>query len=205
MPDDVIGLPDMLKTLGTVIATLVTVPLVAGAVDTQLVPLLVSRLPDVLGATNVGADAPLPRITLLAVRVVRLVPPLATGSVPVTPVVSGKPVRFVAVPLVGVPKIGVTRVGLVANTAEPVPVSSVRAPAKLAELNEPSSVALPVEIIAPVKLALVVTLPAVNPAAVPVMFVPIRADGVPRSGVTKVGEVLNTKLVEVVPVAPDAV
>ena len=98
-----------------------------------------------------------------------------------------------------------TSVGLVANTAEPLPVSSVKAPAKLAELNEPSSVALPVDVTAPVRLAFVVTFPAVNPAAVPVMFVPIRADGVPRSGVTKVGEVLNTKLVEVVPVAPAAV
>ena len=45
--------------------------------------MLVSTLPEVLGATKVGADAPLPRITLLAVRVVRLVPPLATASVPV--------------------------------------------------------------------------------------------------------------------------
>ena len=105
----------------------------------------------------------------------------------------------------GLPSAGVTNVGLVANTAEPVPVSSVKALAKLAELNEPSSVALPVDVTAPVKFAFVVTLPAVNPAAVPVMFVPIRADGVPRSGVTKVGEVLNTKLVEVVPVAPAAV
>ena len=123
------GLPDMLKTLGTVIATLVTVPLVAGAVDDQVVPSDVNTLPEVLGATNVGADAPLPRMTLLAVRVVKLVPPLATESVPVTPVVSGKPVALVKT----------------------------------------------------------------------------RADGVPRSGVTKVGEVLNTKLVEVVPVAPAAV
>ena len=79
MPDEVIGLPDMLKTLGTVIATLVTVPLVAGAADDQVVPLLVSTLPDELGATKVGADAPLPRMTLLAVRVARLVPPEATG------------------------------------------------------------------------------------------------------------------------------
>lgn len=31
------------------------------------------------------------------------VPPLATGKVPVTPVVRGKPVRLVAVPLDGVP------------------------------------------------------------------------------------------------------
>jgi hypothetical protein len=66
---------------------LTTVPLtvalglapVAGAVDCQVVPLLVSTLPVVLGATKVGADVPLPRITLLAVRVVRLVPPDATG------------------------------------------------------------------------------------------------------------------------------
>ena len=84
MPEDVIGLPETLRRLGTVAATLVTVPEVAGAVDDHVVPLLVSTLPDVLGATNVGADAPLPKMTLLAVRVVRLVPPLATGRVPLT-------------------------------------------------------------------------------------------------------------------------
>ena len=59
-------------------------PDAAGVVDCQVVPLLVSTLPLVLGATKVGADAPLPKMTLLAVKVVRLVPPLATGSVPVT-------------------------------------------------------------------------------------------------------------------------
>jgi hypothetical protein len=52
---------------------------------------------------------------------------------------------------------------------------------------------------APVKLALVVTLPAVKPEAVPVMFVPTKADGVPKAGVTKVGLVANTK--EPVPVS----
>ena len=41
------------------------------------------------------------------------VPPFSTGRVPVTPVVSGNPVRFVASPEAGVPKSGVTRVGLV--------------------------------------------------------------------------------------------
>ena len=58
--------------------------------------------------------------------VVTPVPPLATGNVPVTPVVSGSPVRLVATPDVGVPNIGVTRVGLVAltKTPEPVPVYS---------------------------------------------------------------------------------
>ena len=40
----------------------------------------------------------------------------------------GKPVALVSVALVGVPKMGVTKVGEVANTAEPVPVSSVKAP-----------------------------------------------------------------------------
>ena len=42
---------------------------------------------------------------------VRLVPPLAVGSVPVTPVVSGKPVAFVSVPLEGVPNTGAVIVG----------------------------------------------------------------------------------------------
>ena len=86
---------------------------------------------------------------------VEFVPPLATGSVPVTPVVSGKPVRFVATPEAGVPKIGVTSVGEVDNTTLPVPVSSVTAPEKLAEVNDPNEVALPEEVTAPVKLALV--------------------------------------------------
>ena len=84
MPDEVMGLPDTLNRVGTVIATLVTVPLVAGAVDDQVVPLDVNTLPEVLGATNKGVEVPLPKMTLFAVRVVRLVPPLATGNVPVT-------------------------------------------------------------------------------------------------------------------------
>jgi hypothetical protein len=66
-------------------------------------------------------------MTLLAVSVVKLVPPFATGKVPVTPVVSGKPVKFVATPLAGVPSTGAVNVGdaivgLVAKTFEPVPV-----------------------------------------------------------------------------------
>jgi hypothetical protein len=66
-------------------------------------------------------------MTLLAVSVVKLVPPLATGKVPVTPVVNGKPVALVNVPLAGVPSTGAVNVGdaivgLVAKTFEPVPV-----------------------------------------------------------------------------------
>jgi hypothetical protein len=112
---------------------------------------------------------------------------------PDTPVEIGSPVAFVKVALVGVPRIGVTNVGEVANTADPEPVSSVKAPARLEELNEPKDVALPTEVTAPVKLAFVVTLPAVKPEAVPVMFVPTKADGVPRAGVTKVGLLAKTK------------
>ena len=109
MPEDVIGLPAMLRRLGTVAATLVTVPEVAGAVDAHVVPLLVKTLPNVLGATNVGADAPLPKMTLLAVKVVRLVPPLATGSVPVKVETVG-PARATAAPL---PAPSVTIIALV--------------------------------------------------------------------------------------------
>jgi hypothetical protein len=41
---------------------------------------------------------------------------------------------------VAAPNTGVTNVGLVANTAEPEPVSSVNAVARLAELKEPNDV-----------------------------------------------------------------
>jgi hypothetical protein len=55
-----------------------------------------------IGVTSVGlvdkTVAPVP------VDVVTPVPPLATGNVPVTPVVKGKPVKLVAVPEDGVPK-----------------------------------------------------------------------------------------------------
>ena len=58
-----------------------------------------------------------------APAVVAFVPPLAMGSVPVTPVVNGNPVPLVNVTLVGVPNIGVTNVGDVAKaTTVPEPV-----------------------------------------------------------------------------------
>jgi hypothetical protein len=60
--------------------------------------LLVNTLPLVLGATNVGADVPLPRITLLAVRVVRLVPPFATGSAVPEYVIANVPLVVIGLP-----------------------------------------------------------------------------------------------------------
>jgi hypothetical protein len=73
------------------------------------------NVPDVgvpnTGVTSVGdvLKTTLPE----PVDVVTPVPPLATGSVPVTAVVSGNPVQFVSTPLAGVPSAGVVKVGLV--------------------------------------------------------------------------------------------
>src|SRR5665213_26779 len=60
-----------------------------------------------------------------------------------------------------------------------------------------TEVALPTEVTGPVKLALVVTVPAVSPAAVPVIFVPTKALGVPKSGVIRVGLVCKTTVLPV--------
>jgi len=49
-------------------------------------------------------------------------PPFAIGNMPVTAVVSGKPVAFVKTPDAGVPSAGVIKVGDVFKTTEPVPV-----------------------------------------------------------------------------------
>ena len=56
-------------------------------------------------------------------------PRLATGRLPVTPVVSGSPVALVSTPALGVPRLGVTSKGDVANTNAPEPVSSDITPA----------------------------------------------------------------------------
>ncbi len=92
------------------------------------------------------------------------------------------------------------RVGLVANTATPVPVSSLSALDKFADVNRPNEVVFPDDTTAPVKFAFVVTLPAVNNGAVPDKFVAMPEAGVPKFGaikvgVTKVGEVFITNVV----------
>lgn len=101
---------------------------------------------------------------------------------PLTPVLIGNPVQFVNVPDVGVPSIGVTSVGLVANTSEPVPVSSVTAARRLAELGVARNVATPVpRPDTPVEIGR------------PVQLVKVPDVGVPKSGVTNVGDVAKTK------------
>ena len=83
------------------------------------------------GATACNALVPLPNKTLLAVKVAAPVPPLATGKVPVTPVVNGSPVKLVATPDAGVPNIGYVKVGdvsvLLVKVSIPAKVASVPA------------------------------------------------------------------------------
>ena len=117
--------------------------------------------------------SPPPSVMALVARVVLSelvkVVPAPKVSVPV-PVVKVLPLMVVAV---AAPKMGETNVGVLAKTTAPLPVSSVSAPAKLAEVNEPSEVVLPTEVTAPERLASVVTVPAL-PETLPVTL-PVKA------------------------------
>ena len=100
--------------------------------------------------------AAFPPIFKLATGVVDVT---TNGAVPVATVDVSCPVTLKLVP-VAAPNTGVTNVGDVASTATPDPVSFVKAVAKSADVNEPKVVAFPVDVTAPVKLALVVTVAA---------------------------------------------
>jgi len=107
-------------------------------------------------------------VSVLATLLATPVPPLVAGSVPVTPVESGRPVALVRTRAVGVPSAGVTSVGDVANTAAPVPVSSVSAAARLALDGVARNVATPVpRPDTPVEIGRPVTLVATKAAGVP--------------------------------------
>jgi len=102
----------------------------------------------------------------------------------------GNDVQLVRVPELGVPNAGVTRVGLVANTAEPEPVSSVRAVAKLEELKEPNDVVVLTDVIAPVKLGILVvevavpvTAPVIAPTNDVAVITPLKLAPLPKSDV----------------------
>lgn len=163
------------------------------------------------------------------VLVVTPVPPLATGSVPVTPVVTGKPVQFVSTPADGVPMLGVVNAGLVERTLfpEPVevvtpvpplatgrvpvtpvvignPVQLVKTPAEgvpmfgvvNAGLVDKTLLPEPVELVTPVPPLATGKVP-VTPVVIgkPVQFVRTPAEGVPMLGVVNVG-VVNVGLVD---------
>ena len=72
------------------------------------------------------------------------VPPLATGKIPVTPVVKGNPVALLNTKALGVPKAGATKVGEVARTTSPEPVVAISSitPAPVDTLPKTLSVAL---------------------------------------------------------------
>ena len=82
-------------------------------------PDVTGKVPEARAEVDVAYKAP------FKVNALKLVPPLAVGRTPLTPVVSGSPVAFVNVTDVGVPKIGVTNVGDVLRTTDPVPVEVV--------------------------------------------------------------------------------
>jgi hypothetical protein len=67
-------------------------------------------------------------------------------------------------------------------------------------LTVASVVAFPVDVTSPVRFALVMTVPAVRPRAVPVRFVATPETGVPSAGPTSVGPLVRTT--EPVPLDP---
>ena len=88
-------------------------------------------------------------ISPLAGVAVRPVPPLAIGSVPVTPVLpKGRPVALVKTRAEGVPRAGVTSVGDVERTLFPEPVLVVTPVPPLATARVPASVTAPVVAVA---------------------------------------------------------
>ena len=107
---------------------------------------------------------------------------------PDTPVDIGKQVAFVKIlPAATVPRTGVTRVGDVANTFKPVPVLSVNAVSKLADDGVPKNVAtLAAKPDTPVEIGKQVAFVKILPAAT-----------VPRTGVTRVGDVARTTVLPV--------
>jgi hypothetical protein len=112
-----------------------------------------------------AAQLPSPRQNVDAVAPVPLFK-LVTGRLPVTPVVSGKPVALVRVPLAGVPRSGVTRVGLLDNTTLPVPVLVTTPVPPLATAKVPAKVIAPAVAVFGVR-PVVPALNVVTPPAAP--------------------------------------
>jgi len=125
----------------------------------------------------------------VAVKVVEKAPEVIkldpSAIVSVELVVGAVIVTLLIVVAVATPSIGVTRVGEVAKTKAPEPVSLVMAAAKLALVGVAKKVATPVPSPdTPVDIGR------------PVQLVSVPELGVPRIGVTKVGDVANTNAPE---------
>lgn len=173
-------------TLPAAALSFVVVPITPEVDEKEI---LVALAAPSVGVTNVGdvpkTNAPLPVSFVTAAARLALdgvAKKVATPAAsPLTPEPIGNPVQLVNVPDVGVPKIGVTNVGEVANTSDPLPVSSVIALAKLALDGVVRNVATPVP--RPLTPLLI---------GRPVQFVNVPDVGVPNKGVTKVGDVPKT-------------
>ena len=175
----------------------VKVAAVAGAVKATLLMLVAVATPNT-GVTRVGDVAntltPVPVLSVSAAAKLAdegvIKNAVTPAPVPETPVEIGRPVQLVKVPEVGVPNNGVVRVGDVANTKSPDPVSSVTAVIKLADDGVAKNAATPAaKPETPVEIGR------------PVQLVRVPEDGVPKAGVTRVGEVANTK--DPLPVSSD--
>ena len=140
-------------------------------------------------AMSVAADGVVATVPAVTTRLV-IVPRLVSEEA-VTPEASVAPDRVPA---------GAMTAAVVVLVVKPLALIvmtgiAVLEPVEPAEATVASVVALPTDVTSPVKLALVVTVPAVSPEAVPVMFVPSKKLGVPRSGVTSVGLLDSTTFV----------
>jgi hypothetical protein len=142
-----------------------------------------SLLPVVVKVPAVG------NVTLVAAVVVSVNPKAPTvvrvepsANAKVAEVAGAVKATLLILVAVATPNTGVTRVGDVENTLTPVPVLSVSADAKLADEGVPKKVATPVaKPDTPVEIGR------------PVQLVRVPEDGVPNAGVTRVGDVANTK------------
>lgn len=140
-------------------------------------------------AMSVAADGVVATVPAVTTRLV-IVPRLVSEEA-VTPEASVAPDRVPA---------GAMTAAVVMLVVKPLALMvmtgiAVLEPVEPAEATVASVVAFPTDVTSPVKLAFVVTFPAVSPEAVPVMFVPSKKLGVPRFGVTSVGLLDSTTFV----------
>jgi hypothetical protein len=142
----------------------------------SLLPVVV-KVPAIGNVTFVAAVVVSVRLNAPAVAKVEL-----SANVRVAAVAGAVKATLLILVAVATPNTGVTRVGVLANTLAPLPVSSVKANAKLADDGVAKKVAtLAAKPDTPVEIGR------------PVQFVRVPEPGVPNAGVMKVGVLLNTK------------
>ncbi len=142
----------------------------------RLLPVVV-KVPAVGNVTLVAAVVV--SVKLLAPEVAKVE---LSANVKVAAVVGAVKATLLILVAVATPNTGVTRVGVLANTLAPLPVSSVKANAKLADEGVAKNAAtLAAKPDTPVEIGR------------PVQLVRVPEPGVPNTGVMKVGVLLKTK------------